>query len=207
MDPIAVFAIGLVGLIFGLARSEARRVRRRIARAQRWSLGEMPEATVGRVTGRVRVIGEPIRSPLTGRACVFYVAELRSDFEPSSSREVGGVAFVLEDDSGRALVDPEHASAALSLEITGCVGRSDVTPAESAMFARHMAGTPRTLNGLQNWTFLEAVIEPGATIEVLGAGTREPDPGASIGPDVYRGVSATRLRIAWARGFPLAISG
>ena len=204
MDPIDVLAIGVIGLGLGLSLSENWRIRVRIRRARRWRLGEMPEVTLGRVVGRVRALGDLTRSPLTGRPCVFYVAEVRSDFAPGNRRELGGVPFVLEDDSGRAIIDPAHATAALSVAITGALDRSEVTSAERALFARLQ--NTRPVERLESWTFLEGVVEPGATIEVLGAAIREPDPAASAGPDVYRGVSATRLRIAWARGFPLVIS-
>jgi hypothetical protein len=181
-------------------------VRRRIRSARAWKIAEFPESVLGRIVGRVRLIGEPLQSPLSGRSCVCFVAEVYSDFSPGGIyRETRSVPFVIEDDSGHAIVDSDSEQARLDLQlhVTGACGRAVATLPEHAMFARRGRG-PATK--LEDWTFREGIIEPGAIVSVLGAGAREPDPEAPIdGGAVYREMP-TRLRLFARRGYPLAIS-
>lgn len=197
-----VSVVAFVGLLS--LRGDSLVVRRRIRNARHWPIAEFPESTLGRIVGRVRVIGEPLHAPLTGRACVCFVAEIYSEFSPGGIyRETRSVPFVIEDGSGRAMIDPERTRLDVQLEITGACGRAIATPAEHAMFVRRNRG--RAIK-LEDWTFREGVIEPGKIISVLGAGEREPDPEAPIeGGAIYREMP-TRLRLFARRGYPLAIS-
>jgi hypothetical protein len=205
---IALVALAGVFVFVGALslRGDSFVVRRRIRNARRWTIAELPEGTLGRIVGRVRSIGEPLHSPLTGRACVGFVAEIYSEFSPGGMyRETRSVPFVIEDDSGRAIVDSHSESARLDLQlaVTGACGRELATPAEHAMFARRARGPALKL---EDWTFREGIIEPGAIVSVLGAGDREPDPEAPIeGGAIYREMP-TRLRLFARRGYPLAIS-
>jgi hypothetical protein len=205
LDPLALIGVALLGGLYMLvnARGEGIVARRRIKSARGWTIGDMPDGVLGRIAGRVRPLGEPLRSPLTNRACVCFVAEVASDFVPGTYREVRAIPFVIEDETGAAIVDPTGANLDVPLEMTGACGRAVATPAEAAMFARRRRGP--TLR-LEDWTFREGVIEAGAMVAVLGTGDREPDPSAPIdGADVYREMP-TRLRLVAKRGYPLAIS-
>lgn len=205
LDPLALIGFVLLGGLYMLAisRGESIAVRRRVKSARGWSIGDMPDGVLGRITGRVRPLGEPLRAPLTNRACVCFVAEVASDFVPGTYREVHAIPFVIEDDTGTAIIDPAGAAFDVPLATTGACGRAIATPAEAEMFARRGHGP--TLR-LEDWTFREGVIEAGATVAVLGTGDREPDPSAPMdGAGVYRAMP-TRLRLVAKRGYPLAIS-
>ena len=208
MDPAGVAITALLGVFafVGLLSlgDDSFVVRRRIRSARQWKIAEFPESVLGRVVGRVRPLGETLLSPLTGRPCVCFVAEIYSDFTPGGTyRETRSVPFVIEDDSGRAIVDADNARFDLQLAVTGACGRASATAAERAMFVRRGRGSTAELEA---WTFREGVIASGATITVLGAGAREPDPEGPIdGGAVYREMP-TRLRLFARRGYPLAIS-
>jgi hypothetical protein len=162
---IALVALaGVVAFVGALSlRGDSFVVRRRIRSARRWTIAELPESTLGRIVGRVRAIGELLHSPLTGRPCVGFVAEVYSEFSLGGIyREARSVPFVIEDESGRALVDShtEQARLDVELEITGACGRAAAMQAENAIFARRGSG-PATK--LEDWTFREGIITPGAS--------------------------------------------
>jgi hypothetical protein len=115
------------------------------------------------------------------------------------------VPFVLEDGSGRAIVDATAARIAIDFDGRSQSGTfDDPTEAERAFLARHGEKG-------QGWIFnrrlryREAVIAEGETIAVLGAGTREPDPDAPPS-EAYRGDAPTRLRLTSSPRYPLVIS-
>jgi hypothetical protein len=112
---------------------------------------------------------------------------------------------MVEDDSGRALVDATAARISINFDDKSQSGTfDDPTPAETAFLQRHgQKGQGWVFNrGLR---YREAVIEEGEMIAVLGAGTREPDPDAPP-TEAYRGDAPTRLRLTSSRKHPLVIS-
>ncbi|HEY1550517.1 MAG TPA: hypothetical protein VGG28_21965 [Kofleriaceae bacterium] len=195
-------ALAALGGLYGFVGGATLLGRLRIAKARPCAIGELPERAMRRIAGRIRAVGEPLRAPLTGRACVGFVAEVLSDFEPGRFRESGAIEFVIEDDSGTAIVEAQRAQLELEPVTTGACGRADATAAEAALFARRRRGKPTRL---QDWTFREAVIEAGALVEVIGSGEREPDPTMPLGgAGVYREMP-TRMRLVARRGYPLVV--
>ncbi len=76
----------------------------------------MNDAPEVRGSSVVRIVGivsaaETLFAPLSGRECVFYVATAHAQDAdgPVLVREQRGLAFELNDGTGRALVDPEGA--------------------------------------------------------------------------------------------------
>jgi hypothetical protein len=189
---------------------DARRLRRALVAAKAWPIGELPENATGRVIGEVQPLERVLESPLTGRACVYYVVTVdvrRSNDRWSSWRTVitkrEGAPFLLHDASGRAIVDPAGAEVVLASAVHSRSGTfDDATPAEEAFLARYdHASTTWGLSGIR---FTEAVIAPGAFVAVLGAGVREPDPAARPA-EGYRSGPPTRLRLTSSRQHPLVI--
>lgn len=205
---LGIGAIALFGWYFGAAQ----RLKRQLRAAKPWSLNELPEDTHGRVIGQARALGEQLVGPLTGRPCVYYIAMVeeqrstgRSSYWRTVASETRGVPFMLEDGTGRAIIDPNGAQVALDFDGNSKSGTfNNADPVQEAFLARHGQNS-------EGWVFnktlryREAMIEIGETISVLGSGTREPDPNAA--PEAaYRGSPPTRLRLTSSPRFPLIIS-
>ena len=216
MDPGTLYVV--VGIVFvtaiaiGWYFSAANRLKRELRGARRYSLAELPEETRGRVVGSAQQLDYTLEAPLTGRACLYYVATVeqhqstgRSSYWKTIIREEQGVPFVLSDGTGHAIVDPRAAKVALDVDSRGNSGTFDSpTERESAFLARH--GT--TAQGLilsKRLRYREAVIAVGETVAILGSGVREPDPTAPP-QAAYRGDQPTRLRMTSSPRFPLLIS-
>lgn len=164
------------------------------------------------MVGRALALDETLRAPLSGRPCVHYIVTVeekrhrrKSSYWKTIIKEARTVAFALEDDSGRAIVDATAARIALDFDGRSTSGTfDDPSEAERAFLARHGEKG-------QGWIFnralryREAVIAEGETIAVLGAGTREPDPDAPF-TEAYRGDARTRLRLTSSAKYPLVIS-
>jgi hypothetical protein len=204
--------IGAIAAAIGWASwyfQEARRLGRALRAAKAWPIGELPESTAGRVIGEVHPLERVLESPLTGRACVYYVAtveerDVRWGAWTTLVTERKGAPFLLHDDSGRAIVEPGGAEVALAFPIRSRSGTfDDATPAEEAFLARH-GHASKTWGLRRSIRYTEAVIEPGAMIAVLGAGVREPDPEARPA-EGYRSAPPTRLRLTSSRQHPLVI--
>lgn len=205
---LVIGGIAILSWYFGATQ----RLKRQLLAAKPWSLRELPEDTHGRVIGQARAIGEQLTGPLTGRACVYYVAMVeeqrstgRSSYWKTVASETRGVPFMIDDGTGRAIIDPNGAQVALDFDGNSKSGTfNNADPVQEAFLARHGQKS-------EGWVFnktlryREAMIEIGETISVLGSGTREPDPTAP--PEAaYRGAPATRLRLTSSPKFPLIIS-
>ena len=216
MDPGTIYVVLGIGLIavvgFGWYFSPANKLKRELRGAKRYSLGELPEQTRGRVVGSAQSIEQTLEAPLTGRACLYYVVTVeqhhsrgRSSYWRTIIREEQGVTFMLADGTGKAIVDPRSAKVALDVDGRGDSGTFDnPSEREQAFLTKH--GTTG-----EGWVFnkrlryREAVIEIGETVAILGAGIREPDPTAPPA-EAYRGEQPTRLRMTSSPRFPLLIS-
>lgn len=192
--------------------NEKARIRRELRSAPRIAIGHLEEGRTGRLVGKVGD-GQTLQAPLTGRSCVFYeatVEQYRSSGKSGAwkevAREVRGVPFVLDDGTGRAIVDPSGARVAVDIDMTTRSGTfDDATPVEEEFLARH---------GLRSagWVFnkslryREGVIEIGETIAVMGRGIREPDPAAVAKVGGYRSGPPTRLRLGGSARHPILLS-
>ena len=208
---IAMLAIVIV-LILAFAFSKSARLKRKLRAAKAWAIGDLPEDTLGRVVGQARPLANTLQGPLTGRACVYYVATVeeqrsngRSSYWKTIITESQGVPFLLEDPTGRAVVDPTSAEVALDFDGKSSSGTfHDANQIQEAFLTKY----GKTSSG---WVFnkslryREAMIEVGETIAVLGQGVREPDPNAPP-EDAYRGAPRTQLRLTSSAQFPLVIS-
>jgi hypothetical protein len=165
-----------------------------------------------RVHGTVTA-GATVIAPLTGRSCVFYeaVVEERVSNGKSSSwrqrvREVRGVPFVIDDGTGRTLVDPTHAEVDVDLDESMRSGfLDDPTPTEMAFLERHAQDG-------QGWLFnkhlryREGVIAVGERIAAMGRPVREPDPDAVGHAGGYRDERPTRVRLGGSPQHPIVLS-
>jgi hypothetical protein len=186
--------------------SSAARQKRALRRAKIWRIGELPEDTIGRVIGTARPVGRALSAPITGRECVCYVVTVKEkDARPVLVREQEGVPFVLEDGSGRALVDPEGAELErdhANLSQSGML--EDPTAQQRAFLTSHGQASQGWLFN-RAFTYREEIVRVGETICVAGAGIREVDPDAEVG-EGYRAAPPTRLRFTSSPKFRILIT-
>jgi hypothetical protein len=195
---VALLASGL-----GQLALDAPRIRRRHRAVKPWPIGEAPESQLGRLSGRVRVFEESLTSPLSGRRCVYYAVVVQGDRKHIT--ECKSVSFVLEDRSGRAIIEPANGTVALTFdhrEQTPVFNRT--RPEVEALLGRHGIDS-RGLFGNKPLKFFEGVVEIGQEVEVVGAGTRETDRDLSVEAG-YRDPLPTSLHVTNSVQAPLSIS-
>ena len=129
----------------------------------------------------------------------------RSSYWKTIITESEGVPFVLEDPTGRAIVDPNNAQVALDFDGKSSSGSfHDATLVQEAFLAKYGKKSSGWVFN-KSLRYREAMIEIGETVAVLGSGVREPDPDAPP-EDAYRGAPRTQLRLTSSAQFPLVIS-
>jgi hypothetical protein len=150
--------------------------------------------------GTVRTHARTLRAPLSGRACVYYLA-LVEEAGVIRLMERDGVPFALEDTS-RAIIEPASASVALLLDHREQVrALRKATRRQDAMLARHGYNIP----GADVLVFYEGILLAGERVTVVGAGRRELAGGSSQESD-FRSSPPTQLRIAGTDAAQLSIA-
>src|SRR4051794_18976975 len=92
-----------------------------------YAIADLPEVTVGRIVGVARPLDHKmIEAALSGRLCLAYEARAvcQGHYAPGGGKapdlelatEIEGVPFLVEDDTGVAIVDPASARAALCID-------------------------------------------------------------------------------------------
>src|SRR5947208_755702 len=89
---------------------------REIRGTPHYAIAALPEMTVGRIVGVAKPLdGKTVEAALSGRTCLAYMAKAMgpSGNAVASERgkqevavDVGGVPFLVEDETGVAIVDP-----------------------------------------------------------------------------------------------------
>lgn len=210
---VAVIVVVLVALarVFG----RRARLRRGLAAARQWAIRDVPEGQVGRLAGMAAALGEPLVAPLSGRPCVYYDVRVQrhrgletSDFfelEHELIAERRTVPFVLDDGTGRAIIDASHGDVGIGVDLERWSDINDpLTPQEEAFLARHGESKRGLILG-KKLRFAESIIEVGERIAVVGTAVREPDPDAPPS-EAYRGAPATRPVLTGTRRDPLLVS-
>jgi hypothetical protein len=188
-----------------------KRTRRALRRARRVSIAEAPEGEVIRIDGRVAK-GETVEAPLSGRLCVYYsitVDEPDGDHPFPRARETGGVAFTIDDGTGRAIVDPEGARI-IECGSTRSGTIEEPTAREAAFLERHGISLvyerddrKRLIKPL--W-YREHVSEIGDSIAVMCQPRREPDRDAASRSTVYREPPPPDLYVSGSSARPILLS-
>lgn len=179
---------------------EADEVWQHQAGVTRCRVGELPEGEIGRMEGTVRTHRRTLRAPLSGRACVYYLA-LVEQAGVILWMERDGVPFAFEDTS-RAIIEPASASVALLLDHHEQVrALREATRRQDAMLARHGYNVP----GADELVFYEGILLAGERATVVGAGRRELAGGSSHESD-FRSPPPMQLRIAGTDAAQLSIA-
>jgi hypothetical protein len=212
-----LWIFGALGLVTTLVwwGSDERRINRALRKARRFRIADLGDGSAGLVAGHVQIFQEHLVAPLSGRVCVHYIAVVerhhrQNHFWETVARETAGVPFVLEDSTGRAVVDATGATVTLDFDSLGTsrVGdepTDEPTDLETAFLKRHLTTGKRWWLSKCELRYREAVIEIGETVAVVGEGTREPDPDAAP-TGGFRDPPPTRLRLTSSRKHPLIIT-
>ncbi len=197
---------GVRGLAAGGGGDRAAHPVRQQYRMRPWPIGELPENELGRMIGNVRELERTLTAPLTGRACVYYMLVVwESGWRGWRDLfiERKGVAFAIDDPSGRAIIEPANASVALAFDHQEELRALDrATSEQAAVLARCGHGL-----GGRSWPLRlsEAVISADERVTVVGAGSRDPDRASRAETD-YRGPLPKLLNVASSGSAPLSIS-
>jgi hypothetical protein len=208
---------GLIDLIRAMRRipsaltrgSQARRHRALMKEATRYSIADMPENTFGKLVGRARPSNKRlIEAPLSGRLCVYFEVAIDAISGGAMVRQLAaeqeGIAFILDDDTGRAYIDPATAYMSTAQDKVATSTLALASPRQEALLTRHGLSGRKVPFGTDGLRYREAIIEADERIAVFGGGVREPDPDAD--PSSYRDGIATRLCLIGTDQFPLFIS-
>lgn len=196
------------------ARFASWRLRRQLRKTPRFSLAELPEDTIARVSGTVRVLGgQVLTAPLSGRPCVYYTVTIRARphfMSQEAIRELLAtehreVPFLLDDGANRAVVDPTNARISCDCDHrTTSKAAFDATRPQRELLERYRL-TQQDWWNTASLEYVEGILAVDEPIIVLGGGTREPDPDGQATAG-YREAGSTRYRFASTRRFPLLIS-
>ena len=216
----AVLLIVLLGVgafaLYSYLYSESARTKRALRKTPRRTIADFSEREPGKVVGTLSYLGEPLRSPLTGRTCAYYeihVEEYRSGSGSNSAgawhtmiKEDRGQDFSLKDQSGYAIVNPVGASLAITIDSHTRSGTfDDPTDLERSFLNSHgRDGKAWVFN--KKLRYKEGILEAGESVAVLGRGTKEPDPSGVHQQTGYREASPMRLRLGRSAKLPLMIS-
>lgn len=149
---------------------------REIRGTTHYTVAELPEVTIGRVVGVARPLdATTVIAPLSGRACLAYFVRVsdkthggrggQADLELAA--ESGGTPFLLEDETGTAIIDPDGAHCVLAIDDKVGSG-GDPTDRQRAFLARYAA-----TDLAHDWIrWYEGIVSPGERIAVVGYGVR-----------------------------------
>lgn len=184
-----------------------RKHRRWMRKAPTFLIRDMPENTFAKIVGHARPFrGRVLEAPLSKRRCVYYdiSIDLMSD-ENSYLRTIAtlqnGLPFVLQDNTGAAIIDPEHAFVSSGIDAVSTSAGHDVDANQKALLQRASVGVAID----DSLRYREAILEIDEMVAVYGGGIREPDPDG-VGTMTYRDGPATRLHLTGTAKFPLFIS-
>lgn len=182
---LAVFGVGVLWF------SKDQRGRRRLKNLESSPIANATEGSLVKVRGTLALAGSTdLDAPLTGRRCVGYVVEVKERRQAGADAnwvtlvmKEDAVAFVVEDATGRALVNTEGAHLVLvrdghvrTGELSDCAERAQKflvelgTPSENALWTR------------KSLRYEEGVLEPGEEVSVMGVGRWETVPAAMRRP-------------------------
>jgi hypothetical protein len=187
----------------------------RVYTARAKAIDTFADRSYGRVAGTAGVDGddrEPVIAPMTGRPCVFYavVVSQRDTAAPVAAdghpvlRVVSDEPFVVDDGTGRAIVQPSPEHTASSIE--GPTIRGDMVNGvdrHRAFLSRY--GVARAPEQWVNLWFRETIVSVGDHVVVAGYGVHEPDPTPPRDARAYRAGPSMRVRLSGSHKRPLVI--
>ena len=165
--------------------SKDARTRRALAAKERVPIAEVPEGGTVKIAGRISCIGTPLEAPLSGRECACWEVVVQERVKRGKSshwreiiREQGTQAFIVEDDTARALGEADGFPQ-MALEQDGHFSSgtfNDATP-ELERFLNEYGHQSTGLFGFnRTFRYREGVLEEGEEVAVFGKARWEADP-------------------------------
>ncbi len=189
MDPVLTITTAAIGVAAASAVSSAifrrwlspeSRARRHLDPARRTALADARTGRAIVAVGRVRAIGEGLRSPIAERACVAYATTVdeHRDTRLPLAAEHACADFWLEDHSGRALIQGAAALVTLRDDLTLGVGfwNAPPPPTLAAFLSRHDESATNAFGMRRSLRVSEGVLADGEEVIVFGRLRVEIDP-------------------------------
>ncbi len=200
----------LVVLFVSFFWSRDARLKRRMRKLPRRSIRDTPEGVDARVSGRLRLVDDqpPLHAPLSGRPCAAWRVVVQERRGSGNNRrwvtiveDQASTEFILEDGTGRAVIDGTAITVIVDIDDTGGIGMFE----ESPQLERFLTERGISFTGLlwrKTFRYREGILEAGETVTVAGSGTWEADPSQLGGG--YRDVGKRLLVKALSDGQLLA---
>jgi hypothetical protein len=167
-------------------------MRRSLGKAARVRVADVPDGAVVKLVGRAQAVGRPLHSPARGQPCFFFetvvyepgerAAEEGSGFAwRERARETKSTDFLVEDETGRALVRAASWLVVSSnRRVVTDFAPSDGAPPELvALLERRGLLRPSAAGGPLPLRAVESVLAPGDRVEVIGLARWGLDPDAA----------------------------
>lgn len=180
-------AIALILVIFGLVYwlAPARRLRRQISRTPRAKVSELRPGDRVKVSGTVRLLGEPLQSPVYQEACAYWQVEV-SAREYSQAQEGmtwfllrtrrDQMDFALHDETGEVRVAVDHSRFAVTTAQWRASEYDTELPPHLLRFLEEHGHPLKDKKGRNRvFGFDEGIIGDGEAVEVLGTVEAGPD--------------------------------
>jgi hypothetical protein len=207
-------ALGVVVMLFLVlvwANSPSREARRKLRAASAEPIASLEDGMVSKVCGVVKTHRQLLRAPITRRRCVVshvYV-EARGVFQEHwqlVAAETSGVDFLLEDNTGTALVSTEGCRAALVDDVENGSGLFSEIPSGLQRFLKKRKIPEHTALGMKRqFRFREGVVEPGEVAAVMGVVSFARDSSPDAKRTDYRS-AARRATLSGNDESPLLVS-
>jgi hypothetical protein len=182
--------VSVFGRIYDLLslRSRERRTARALSTAPHRPIKEVLNQQIVKVSGRLRVVGEPLVAPLTGRPCACYSITVERPGE-LLILDAEGRDFLLDDGGAVALVTAatRGTRVVLAKDARPRVSASDAIGRDEAAFLRWHGRVRGKILGLpEPLLFSEGVLEEGELVTAYGVGAWEVDPNPNAWSIGYR---------------------
>jgi hypothetical protein len=150
--------------------SRAGRLRRTLRKAPRVSIADAPDGELARIVGRLRFADlEPLSAPVSNRQCAYYEIEVEERSGSGKNKSWSTVLkhhellerFIIEDETGQALIEPGAPRVALTMDKHLSSGMSKDPPLElrSFLMVHGVATEGMLFNKTMQYT--EGVLEQG----------------------------------------------
>jgi hypothetical protein len=212
----------LFGLIAwsGWYYSEHQQRLRELGQVDPTRIADAKDGEMVRIVGVLRALPRAeglLRAPLSGREgahwdvrVLEYVSRGKSGSYVERFRESASQPFLLEDESGRAIVETAKFQCAIVRDQNLRSGTfQDATPEMEAMLGRHGYTSTNMLGLNRGFRYEEGVLEPGERVTVLGRARWEDDPDdvdAARERGGYRGTAQKRRLVIEASSRPVRAS-
>ncbi len=153
------------------------RARRKLASTPVQAIAAATPGSTVRVTGTIQPLEERLVAPMSGRACVYYLALVeeyrssgKSDHWVEILRDEQHVDFLVRDGTGLALIRMDAPHVAVVRDHNTRSGTfDDATPLEAAFLERFGKQSTNFLGINRRLRYSEGALELGEQITVLGA--------------------------------------